>query len=184
LRNTDKIDVQVVLKYLFYVKQLKGKYMKKTLFVAAAAAALAATPAMANPFTGVRAEVTAGADDVTGGVDTTDVAYGAGAGFDAELYKNVVVGVEATLDNVFDRRNIGASARFGYVVADKVLVYGKVGYANWKQTTAAELEGLRVGGGLEAKLVGPVYGKVEYRYTDFNGNVGQHGGLVGVGLRF
>jgi len=175
-----------------FVETIKGKIMKKTLFVAAAAAALAATPAMANPFTGVRAEVTAGADDVTGGVDTTDVAYGAGAGFDAELYvgfdaelyKNVVVGVEATLDNVFDRRNVGASARLGYVVADKVLVYGKVGYSNWKQTTTAELEGLRLGGGLEAKLVGPVYGKVEYRYTDFNGNVGQHGGLVGVGLRF
>ena len=183
LRNTGKIDVQVVFKHLF-VETIKGKIMKKTLFVAAAAAALAATPAMANPFTGVRAEVTAGADDVTGGVDTTDVAYGAGAGFDAELYKNVVVGVEATLDNVFDRRNVGASARLGYVIADTVLVYGKVGYSNWKQTTTAELEGLRLGGGLEAKLVGPVYGKVEYRYTDFNGNVGQHGGLVGVGLRF
>jgi outer membrane immunogenic protein len=165
-------------------KQLKGKIMKKTLFVAAAAAALTATPAMANPFTGVRAEVTAGADDVTGGVDTTDVAYGAGIGADAELYKNVVVGVEATLDNVFDRRNIGASARLGYVVADSVLVYGKVGYANWKQTTTAELEGLRLGGGLEAKIAGPVYGKVEYRYTDFDRGVGQHGGLVGIGLRF
>lgn len=158
--------------------------MKKTLFVAAAAAALSATPAMANDFTGIRAEVTAGIDDVKGGVDPTDVTYGAGAGFDAELYKNVVVGVEATLDNVFDRRNIGAAARLGYVVADKVLVYGKVGYANWKQTTTAELEGLRVGGGIEAKLRGPVYGKIEYRYTDFDAGVGQHGGLVGVGVRF
>ena len=159
--------------------------MKKIFTIAALAATAAiATPAMANDFTGVRAEVTAGLDDVTGGVDTTDVTYGAGLGFDAELYKNVIVGVEANLDNVFDRRNVGASARLGYVVADKVLVYGKVGYANWKQTTSAELEGLRVGGGLEANLVGPVYGKIEYRYTDFNGNVGQHGGLVGFGVRF
>jgi outer membrane immunogenic protein len=163
--------------------------MKKTLFVAAAAASLAATPAMANPFTGVRAEVTAGVDDVTAKVrtqdiDLTDVTYGAGVGFDAELYKNVIVGVEANVDNVFDRRNIGASARLGYVVADAVLVYGKVGYANWKQTTTRELEGLRLGGGLEAKIAGPVYGKVEYRYSDFDRGVGQHGGLVGVGLRF
>jgi outer membrane immunogenic protein len=159
--------------------------MKKTIFaLTAAAVAVVSTPAMANPFTGVRAEVTAGADDVINGVDTTDVAYGLGAGFDAELYKNIVVGVEANVDNVFDRRNVGASARLGYVVADTVLVYGKVGYSNWKQTTTAELEGLRLGGGLEAKLFGPVYGKVEYRYTDFNGNVGQHGGLVGIGLRF
>ena len=158
--------------------------MKKTLFVAAAVAALSATPALANDFTGVRAEVTAGLDDVTGGVDPTEVTYGVGVGVDAELYKNVIVGVEATVDNVFDRRNIGAAARIGYVVADKALVYGKVGYSNWKQTTSAELEGLRVGGGIEANLVGPVYGKFEYRYTDFGGKVGNHGGLVGFGLRF
>lgn len=158
--------------------------MKKTLFVAAAVAALSATPALANDFAGVRAEVTAGLDDVTGGVDPTKVTYGAGIGVDAELYKNVIVGVEATVDNVFDRRNIGAAARLGYVVADKALVYGKVGYSNWKQTTTAELEGLRVGGGIEANLVGPVYGKIEYRYTDFEGKVGNHGGLVGFGLRF
>jgi len=125
--------------------------MKKYLAPLAVAAAFVATPAMANDFAGVRAEVTAGLDDVTGGVDPTDVAYGAGVGLDAKLYKNVVVGVEATLDNVFDRR---------------------------------KLEGLRVGGGVEANLYGPVYGKIEYRYTDFDGGVGQHGGLVGLGVRF
>jgi len=150
----------------------------------AAAVAFAATPAMASNFTGVRAEATAGLDDVTGGVDPTEVTYGAGVGLDAELYKNVIVGVEATVDNVFDRRNVGAAARIGYVVADKALVYGKVGYANWKQTTTRELEGLRVGGGIEAILAGPVYGKIEYRYTDFDRGVGQHGGLVGIGVRF
>ncbi len=158
--------------------------MKKYLAPLAAAAAFVATPAMANDYAGVRAEVTAGLDDVTGGVDPTKVTYGAGVGLDAELYNNVVVGVEATLDNVFDRRNVGAAARVGYVVADKALVFAKVGYSNWKQTTTAELEGLRVGGGVEANLYGPVYGKVEYRYTDFDGNVGQHGGLVGIGVRF
>ena len=158
--------------------------MKKYMIPLAAAAAFAATPVMANDFAGVRAEVTAGLDDVTGGVDPTEVTYGAGIGLDAKLYKNVIVGVEATVDNVFDRRNIGAAARLGFVVADKALVYGKVGYANWKQTTTAELEGLRVGGGVEANLYGPVYGKIEYRYTDFDGGVGQHGGLVGLGVRF
>jgi outer membrane immunogenic protein len=158
--------------------------MKKYMISLAAAATFVATPTMANDFAGVRAEVTAGLDDVTGGVDTTKVTYGAGIGLDAQLYKNVIVGVEATVDNVFDRRNVGASARIGYVVADTALVYAKVGYANWKQTTTAELEGLRVGGGVEANLFGPVYGKVEYRYTDFNAGVGQHGGLVGLGLRF
>lgn len=162
--------------------------MKKVL-IAAAALAATATPALANPFTGVRAEVTAGVDDVTAQVrtqdiDLTDVTYGAAVGFDAELYKNVIVGLEANIDNVFDRRNVGASARLGYVIKDSVLVYGKVGYANWKQTTTRELEGLRLGGGVEANIAGPVYGKIEYRYTDFDRGVGQHGALVGFGLRF
>lgn len=156
----------------------------KTLIIAATAAlAMVATPAMAGDFTGVRAEATAGLDDVQGGVDPTDVTYGAGIGLDAELYKGVIVGVEATADNVLDRRNVAVAARVGLVIKD-VLVFGKVGYANWKQTTTRELEGLRLGGGLEAKLAGPVYGKVEYRYTDFNQGVGQHGALVGLGLRF
>ena len=163
--------------------------MKNFMIAIATASAALATPAMANSFTGVRAEVTAGVDDVTGPVaarrlDLTDVTYGAAVGFDAELYKNVIVGFEANLDNVFDRRNVGASARLGYVIKDAVLVYGKVGYANWKQTTSTELEGLRLGAGVEAKIAGPVYGKVEYRYTDFSNGVGQHGALVGFGVRF
>jgi outer membrane immunogenic protein len=158
--------------------------MKKYLAPLAAAAVFITTPAMANDFAGVRGEATAGLDNVTDGVDPTKVTYGFGAGLDAKLYNNVIVGVEATVDNVFDRRNVGAGARLGYVIADKALVYGKVGYSNWKQTTTAELEGLRVGGGVEANLYGPVYGKIEYRYTDFDGGVGQHGGLVGLGVRF
>jgi outer membrane immunogenic protein len=163
--------------------------MKNFMIAIATASTALATPAMANSFTGVRAEVTAGVDDVTGPVaarrlDLTDVTYGAAVGFDAELYKNVIVGFEANLDNVFDRRNVGASARLGYVIKDAVLVYGKVGYANWKQTTSTELEGLRLGAGVEANIAGPVYGKVEYRYTDFDRGVGQHGALVGFGVRF
>ena len=158
--------------------------MKKYMIPLAAAAAVIATPAMASDFTGIRAEVTAGLDDVTRGVDPTKVTYGAAVGLDAELYKNIVVGAEATLDNVFDRRNVGAAVRVGYVVADTALVYGKVGYANWKQTPTRALDGLRLGAGVEANVYKSVYAKAEYRYTDFERGVGQHGGLVGVGLRF
>lgn len=158
--------------------------MKTIAMAATAALALTATPAVAGDFTGLRGEVTAGINGVTGGVDPTKVTYGAGLGLDAGLYKNVVVGVEANVDNVFNHRNIGADARIGYVVSDSVMVYGKVGYANWKQTTSAALEGLRLGAGIEAKLTGPVYGKVEYRRTNFDHGVGQNNGLVGVGVRF
>lgn len=157
--------------------------MKSFALVALAATAFVATPAMASDFAGPRLEVTAGADDVTAGVDPTDVTYGVGAGYDVQFGK-VVVGVEAALDNVFDRRDVAVGGRLGYVVNDNVLAYGKVGYANWRQVAGADIEGLRLGGGLEVNLAGPVYGKVEYRYTDFEGGLGKHGGLVGVGIRF
>jgi outer membrane immunogenic protein len=158
--------------------------MKNLILTTLAAFAIAAPASAANPFTGVRAEVTAGVDDVTGGVDTTDVSYGVGLGLDAEVWPRVVVGVAANLDNVFDRRQVAANARLGYVVTDRVMVYGTAGYANWRQLTTQELDGLRVGAGVEARVAGPLYTKVEYRYTDFNRGVGQHGVVLGAGMRF
>lgn len=158
--------------------------MKKLLTLAAFSLAAIATPAMATDFTGPRVEVTAGADDVTGVRDTTDVTYGATVGFDFRVAGPVIAGVEANLDNVFDRRDVGASARVGVEATDNLLVYGKVGYANYKDVFSRELDGLRVGGGLELAVTKNVFAKVEYRYSDLEANVGKHGGLVGIGLRF
>jgi outer membrane immunogenic protein len=157
--------------------------MKKLIAIAALATAALTTPAMASDFAGPRIEVTAGADDVTGGVDATDIAYGAALGYDLQFGK-VVVGAEATAANVFDRADLGAAARLGYTLNKNVLAYTRVGYTKLERTATAKIEGLTVGGGLEVKLVGPAFAKAEYRYTDFDGNVGRHGGLVGLGFRF
>lgn len=156
--------------------------MKKLIAIAALAAAAVASPAMARDFSGPRIEVTAGADDVTGGVDPTDVTYGAAVGYDRQFGK-VVVGVDATAANIFDRADLGAGARLGYVLNENVLAYGRVGYTNL-DLGARSADGLALGGGLEVNVRGPVYVKAEYRYTDFEGNLGRHGGLVGVGVRF
>lgn len=156
--------------------------MKKIIFAAAVALGLSAAPAMAQDFQGPRFEITAGADDVTNGVDPTDVTYGAALGYDLQLGK-VVIGVDATAANVFDRADLGAGARLGYVVNDNVLAFGRVGYTNL-DLGRRSADGLTVGGGLEVNVAGPVYGKVEYRYTDFEAGLGRHGGLVGVGIRF
>ena len=158
--------------------------MKKYMFALAAVAVIASSPTMANDFTGIRAEVTAGLDSVTNGVDVTDVTYGVGFGADAELYKNVIIGAEVNVDNVFDNYNIGVMTRIGYVVSNKALLYGEIGYANWQQTTSGSLDGFRVGGGIEANIYKSVYAKAEYQYTDFQNGVGQSGGLIGVGYRF
>ena len=156
--------------------------MKKLIAIAALATAAFTTPAMASDFAGSRFEVTAGADDVTGGVDATDIAYGATLGYDLQLGK-VVVGAEATAANVFDRADLGAAARLGYTLNKNVLAYGRVGYTNL-DLGARSADGLTVGGGLEVKLIGSTFAKAEYRYTDFEGGLGRHGGLVGFGLRF
>lgn len=156
--------------------------MKKLIVAAAVALGLSAAPAMARDFSGPRFEITAGADDVTNGVDPTDVTYGAALGYDLQFGK-VVVGAEATAANVFDRADLGVGARLGYVVNDNVLAYARGGYTNL-DLGRRSVDGLTVGGGLEVNVAGPVYGKVEYRYTDFEGGLGRHGGLVGVGLRF
>ena len=169
--------------------------MKKLIAIAALATAALTTPAMASDFAGPRVEATAGADDVTGGVDATDIAYGAALGYDLQFGK-VVLGVEATAANVFDRADLGAAARLGYTLNKNVLAYTRVGYTNLDRPetcnnarpavcrVSPNLEGVTVGGGLEVKLVGSTFVKAEYRYSDFDGNVGRHGGLVGFGLRF
>lgn len=156
--------------------------MKKLIALAALATAAFASPAMASDFAGPRIEVTAGADDVTGGVDPTDVTYGGVLGYDLQVGK-VVLGVEATAANVFDRADLGAAARLGYTLNKNVLAYTRVGYTNL-DFGAQSVDGLAVGGGLEVKLIGSTFVKAEYRYTDFDGNLGRHGGLVGFGLRF
>lgn len=158
--------------------------MKKIIMAVAALGSMAlSAPVMANDFQGFRAEVTAGVDDVTSGPDLTDVTYGVGFGYDHQ-FGRVVAGVEASVDNVFDRRDLGVAARLGYAVTDSVLVYGKVGYQNWEVIPNTKLDGLRLGGGLEVNVAGPFYVKGEYRWTDFQAGVGRHAGLVGAGIRF
>ena len=159
--------------------------MKKIMIVAALGAAVAATPALADDFSGVRGELTVGFDDAVHAHNTQDVTYGANVGVDAKVWDDVILGVEANIDNVFgDHRSVGASARVGYIVDDAVLLYAKAGYANWKDATSQKLDGLRVGAGFEVPVAGPVYAGAEYTYTDFEKGVGKHGARVKVGVRF
>lgn len=153
-----------------------------TLFFAAVAASLglttAANAAPNSNFTGPKVEVTAGIDDVTNYRDAK-VNYGIGAGVDLPLGDRLTIGAELNADNFASYRDFGADARLGVALTDNLLAYGKVGYANLRG-----LDGVRVGGGLEIASGAKLYGKLEYRYSDFQDGVGRHAGLVGVGLRF
>lgn len=165
--------------------------MKKIVFAAlAATAAFAATPAMAEDaansnFTGPRLGVTAGYDDVTGSIDANDVVYGADVGVDLPVGDRVVVGLEGTVTNVFeDTRTFGVAARAGVAVTDNLMPYVRAGWANYSDVFNGDLNGVTVGGGVEYALNSAIYAKAEYRYSDFEAGVGNHGALVGVGIRF
>ena len=71
-------------------------------------------------------------------------------------------------------RDIEVALRAGYRVGDATLVYVKAGYDNarFKTVTTVEMfggnsEGLRLGAGVEQRLTGQSYVKLEYRYTNY-----------------
>ncbi|HEX8449637.1 MAG TPA: outer membrane beta-barrel protein [Allosphingosinicella sp.] len=97
------------------------------------------------------------------------------------------------------RRNLYAGARIGYTLTPRTLLYGKIGYTNQRVATeytagtpasiasfdvAGDLDGIRLGGGLERKLGRNAYVKGEYRYSDYENGDFRHDGVVGIGFRF
>ena len=95
------------------------------------------------------------------------------------------------------KRDLYAGGRAGFVTGN-TLIYGKVGYTNARMgasyedgtaataadfSTAGNLDGIRVGGGMETN-VGRFLLKAEYRYSNYEQGISRHQGLVGVGVRF
>lgn len=155
--------------------------------------------------------------------------YGGDVGYDI-AFGQVVVGAEGEItgstgkvDNnprdpnqfgygrVKAGRDLYLGGRLGYIVTPTTMVYGKVGYTNARLdltrndtvTTTGQsfnLDGFRVGAGVEKALSPRTYAKVEYRYSNYsqarleyrNGtntnNFGvdtdRHQVVAGVGFRF
>ena len=155
--------------------------MKKILIAAAIAATALATPAMAQDnFAGLHGEIDASVADVTHATSTSAIQYGAAVGIDAPVLSNkLLLGIEANADNFATYRNYGISARVGVELTPVVLVYGKVGYADFRG-----LDGARVGAGLQYAVTKHLYVKAEYRYSGLQQSVHQNQALVGGGFRF
>lgn len=122
--------------------------------------------------------------------------YGGDIGYDM-AFNNLVVGVEGEItgstgrvtndprnpnDFGFGRvkagRDLYVGARLGFVVAPTTMVYGKVGYTNARldltrdDTTTVtgqnfNLDGFRLGAGVEQSLTPNTYAKLEYRYSNY-----------------
>lgn len=199
--------------------------MRNHLFVAAAAVALAAFPAAAQqgPFTGARAEVLAGYDNVQDGGDGESegregFAYGGALGYDVQV-GGAVLGIEGELtDSTTKARSNGAivagdrftvatgrdlyvGGRVGAVISPVALAYAKVGYTNARIETRyasgattleddVNLDGVRVGAGLEYNISPTAYLKGEYRYSHYgeiegyDADLDRHQLMAGVGFRF
>lgn len=166
------------------------------------------------PFTGPRAEAVVGFDRIqAGGGHEDGVSYGGQVGYDFQSGFGLI-GIEgeatgSTTDAcdgagsvanpnlcVKAGRDLYAGARIGTVIGETTLLYAKAGYTNARvrltstdgttTTTLAgrNLDGVRVGAGLEHKFGQNFYGKAEYRYSNYQDGVSRHGVLAGVGVRF
>lgn len=96
-------------------------------------------------------------------------------------------------------RDLYVGGRVGAAVSRNVLVYGKAGYTNarvaldYEDGTAGtaldfedgeNLDGVRVGGGLEFALGPNAYAKTEYRYSNYEQGFDRHQVVAGFGFRF
>lgn len=167
------------------------------------------------------------ADDIDQSID--DIAYGVGVGYDFAL-GGVVLGVEGEwleseassdystgdftnfgVSDIDAGRDLYAGVRAGVLVTPSTLAYVKGGYTNARYhvtaandteslLTRANLDGWRVGAGVEHAFTPNIYVKGEYRYSNyergqfqaptgaatdrFDVDIDRHQVLLGVGYRF
>lgn len=169
-----------------------------------------AEPEAARPseFTGFKVEGLAGYDEglvygVGAGYDLQlgRLVLGAEAELSDSTEKDCLTSAFAPGDRFCARlgRNLYAGGRIGFTVAPRTLLYGKIGYTNQRIgidyvagtpptlasfSTGSNLDGIRLGAGLEQKLGRNAYVRGEYRYSDYENGDFRHDGVVGIGFRF
>lgn len=96
------------------------------------------------------------------------------------------------------KRDIYVGGRFGAIVGANTLLYGKAGYTNARfgydyddggdgsddYGDGQNLDGVRVGAGLEHALSQNSFLKAEYRYSNYEQGVEKHQAVAGFGFRF
>lgn len=178
---------------------------KSILALTGIAFCVLATPAFAQEeanFQGPHVRAIVGWDNFSAGngpsTSKDGAVFGGGFGYDFQR-ENFVVGIESELTsssgsaswdgiaNPADHlkveavRDIFIGARAGYVVMPQLLLYGKIGYSNFKVKNQYDAnmpgssrikdkvtsDGFRVGAGLKYRFSGNFYARGEYRYTHY-----------------
>lgn len=187
--------------------------MKKFVALSAvAAAALTATPALAQAPQGPRVEALVGYDvlrlDLSdAGIDDSfqdeGVLYGVGAGYDFALGNGASLGVDVEASDsttkesniegtLVAKRDLYAGGRVSFGIDDKGSnVYLKGGYTNARFgasddsiSASANADGFRLGGGAQFVLGGKAYVGGEYRYSNYEADLERHQLAAVIGTRF
>ena len=148
------------------------------------------------------------------GENSDGLTYGVGVGFDgqsgnmvfgveAEAMESEIDECVRNIDFAGDTlcaragRDLYVGGRVGAAVGTNSLVYAKAGYTNARVKldytrgvvgdevrTSEDLDGVRVGGGVQVGLGTSLYAKAEYRYSNYEQGFDKHQGLVGLGFKF
>jgi len=182
-----------------------SKFIIAALLASAAAAPALAQDTTGASFSGAHVEALGGWDRVQGqGSHDDGILYGVGAGYDVRR-GNTVFGIEGEATDSTQKQKFGAvtekasrdlyvGGRIGTVVGGNNLLYLKAGYTNARfkaEGTATgvdladgNLDGVRVGAGVEHALSDRAFVKAEYRYSNYEQGVSRNQVLAGIGLRF
>lgn len=184
----------------------------KKLTIAALAAAAAVLPAAAHAQAYVQVETGLDVVDTNPGSDE-GVLYGVSAGYEVPLGKNLFAAVEAGLadsstkecardvavlgDKLCARtgRDISATLRFGTNLSETSKLYVLGGYTNARMrltyddgvndySDSGNLDGFRLGAGYQHNFGQNLFGKIEYRYSNYEQGFERHQGVVAVGAKF
>ena len=188
--------------------------MNRLMLAGAAILALSSVPAFAQEFQGPYVGAQAGWNhDIAINDDKDAVVGGVFAGYDQQVTPNVVLGVEGGFSlgasdrigpsgvnnaSIDPHYAFDVSARAGYVVGDRNLLYVRGGYANTRARLTHDIaggtfsdnrtyDGWFVGGGVERKLLDNVSTRIEYRFNDFGSDGSKfqrHQVLAGIAYRF
>lgn len=148
------------------------------------------------------------------GEGDSGIVYGIGAGYDFAIAPKVELGLDLSADLssleecegstilpndqacIHAKRDLAAAVRLGYKVSPRGTIYALAGYTNarfrFDYTTPAgvtardsrNLDGFRLGAGYQHGFGEKAYGKVEYRYSNYEADVSRHQVLLGVGMNF
>jgi outer membrane immunogenic protein len=142
------------------------------------------------------------------------ILYGVGFGYDLNVGKKGFVGVDFSIDDSTMKecetssilandelclragRDLAAGIRAGVNVGERGKLYALAGYTNARFRAAyttpagvttrdsANFDGFRLGAGYQHDFGDKLYGKVEYRYSNYEGNIERHQALLGLGVKF